>query len=87
VVEQDYIMTTSALVTQENAPWGLARISSRTKGATSYVYDESAGEGTFSYIVDTGIFTGHADFNGRAVWGANLVPNNTFDTDNQGHGT
>ncbi|KAF2825133.1 subtilisin-like protease-like protein [Ophiobolus disseminans] len=87
VVEQDYIMTTSALVTQEDAPWGLARISSRAKGSTSYVYDDSAGEGTFSYIVDTGIFIDHVDFNGRAVWGANLVPNNTFDTDNQGHGT
>jgi len=80
-------MTTSALVTQEDAPWGLARISSRAPGATSYVYDESAGEGTFSYIVDTGIFIDHADFNGRAVWGANLVPNNTFETDNYGHGT
>jgi hypothetical protein len=36
---------------EEDAPWGLARISSRTKGATDYVYDGSAGEGTFSYVV------------------------------------
>ncbi|KAH7069599.1 subtilisin-like protease-like protein [Paraphoma chrysanthemicola] len=86
VVEQDYMMTTNALLTQENAPWGLARLSSREKGATAYFYDESAGEGTFSYVVDTGIRTSHQDFNGRAIWGFNAV-SNTTNTDNQGHGT
>nr|P85156.1 RecName: Full=Subtilisin-like serine protease AS-E1 [Acremonium sp.] len=40
----------------DNVPWGLARISHRTTGATSYVYDDSAGEGTCSYIIDTGIY-------------------------------
>jgi subtilisin family serine protease len=36
---------------EKDAPWGLARLSSRAKGAKSYIYDESAGEGTFSYVV------------------------------------
>jgi oryzin len=45
------MMKISALVTQSNAPWGLTSISSRTKGTTSYVYDESAGQGTFSYVI------------------------------------
>jgi oryzin len=44
------IIHTNAIL-ESNAPWGLASISSRTKGATSYVYDSSAGEGTFSYVV------------------------------------
>lgn len=52
-------MTAYDFVTQTDVPWGLARISHRTTGATSYVYDESAGEGTCSYIIDTGIFVDH----------------------------
>jgi len=44
-------MRANAIVTQESAPWGLGSISSRTPGATSYVYDDSAGDGTFTYIM------------------------------------
>jgi hypothetical protein len=44
-------MRTDALTTQTSAPWGLASISSRKAGATSYVYDDSAGKGTFSYVI------------------------------------
>ena len=52
-------MKASDYVSQDNVPWGLARISHHTTGATSYVYDESAGEGTCSYIIDTGIYVNH----------------------------
>jgi len=38
-------------------------------------------------LSDTGTYTVHKDFGGRAIWGANLVPGNTFDSDNNGHGT
>lgn len=58
-IEQDAVVTASDLVTQDDVPWGLARISHRTTGQTSYVYDESAGEGTCSYIIDTGIYVNH----------------------------
>lgn len=58
-IEQDAIITANDYISQENVPWGLARISHRTTGATSYVYDESAGEGTCSYIIDTGIYVNH----------------------------
>lgn len=50
---------------QANPPYGLARISHRNKGATEYVYDDSAGSGTFAYIIDTGIYTEHNDFGGE----------------------
>ncbi|KAF1976766.1 oryzin precursor [Bimuria novae-zelandiae CBS 107.79] len=87
IIEEDTIMTTSDFVTQsmpEN--WGLAAISSRTNGSTEYVYDSSAGEGTYSYIVDTGIRITHQEFEGsRAIWGYNAV--NDLNTDNAGHGT
>lgn len=79
-------MRTSAFTTQSSPPWGLASISSRTPGATSYIYDESAGQDTFSYVVDTGIRITHEDFEGRAIWGFNSV-GGTADTDNGGHGT
>ncbi|KAG9199918.1 hypothetical protein G6514_007818 [Epicoccum nigrum] len=85
-VVQDYIMTTNALVTQSGAPWGLGSISSRTRGASSYIYDDTAGRGTFSYIVDTGIRVTHQDFSGRAVFGYNAVAGSD-NNDNQGHGT
>jgi subtilisin family serine protease len=78
-------MTTNALVTQPNAPWGLASISSRTRGATNYLYDSSSGLGTFSYVVDTGIRTTHQEFSGRAQFGFNAVGGDN--SDNQGHGT
>lgn len=79
-------MTTTALVTQSSAPWGLGSISSRTRGASGYIYDDTAGRGTFSYIVDTGIRLTHQDFTGRAVFGYNAV-SGSDNNDNQGHGT
>ncbi|KZM26839.1 Oryzin [Ascochyta rabiei] len=84
-VVEEYIMTTSALVTQNNAPWGLDSISSRTRGASSYIYDNTGGRGTFSYVVDTGIRTTHIEFGGRAQVGFKAVGGNN--NDKQGHGT
>ena len=56
-IEQDAVVTIQA--TQEDAPWGLARISSATPGGTTYTYDDTAGAGTCSYILDTGISVSH----------------------------
>ncbi|OAK96594.1 subtilisin-like protein [Phaeosphaeriaceae sp. SRC1lsM3a] len=86
VVEQDFMMHTNAVVTQSSAPWGLAQISSRTLGASSYSYDDTTRQETYSYIVDTGIRLTHNEFEGRATWGFNAVSGST-DTDNEGHGT
>ncbi|KAI4658075.1 uncharacterized protein J4E79_007056 [Alternaria viburni] len=85
-IEPDFIVRINAVVTQANAPWGLASISSRKPGATSYVYDDTAGKGTFSYVMDTGVRITHSDFEGRATWGYNAV-RGTADADNEGHGT
>jgi hypothetical protein len=62
-VEHNGIVTVNAVdgyVEQANAPWNLARLSSRTRGSTSYIYHESAGEGTCAYIIDTGVYAGHS---------------------------
>ncbi|KAI6716453.1 hypothetical protein JHW43_001054 [Diplocarpon mali] len=85
-IEPDTKVRTLALTTQANAPWGLARISHREANATDYIYDDSAGEGTFAYVLDTGIYTEHADFEGRATFGANFAGDGD-NSDGHGHGT
>ena len=76
---------TAALVTQTGAPWGLGTVSHRSPGSTSYIYDSSAGSGTYAYIVDTGILETHTQFAGRASTGYNAVGGGNADTN--GHGT
>ncbi|KAI8960207.1 subtilisin-like protein [Daldinia sp. FL1419] len=82
-IEQDAVVTIKA--TQENADWGLARLSSSEPGSTTYTYDDSAGEGTCAYIIDTGIEVDHEEFEGRAKFLNNFADND--DTDGNGHGT
>lgn len=74
-----------ALTTQTGAPWGLGAISRRTPGSTTYTYDTTAGQGTYSYVVDTGINVNHQQFGGRASLGYNAVGGSHTDTN--GHGT
>jgi oryzin len=49
------------------------------------VYDTRAGDGTYGYVVDSGINLEHNDFGGRASNGYNAVGGNFGDT--LGHGT
>ncbi|KAF1808170.1 subtilisin-like protein [Eremomyces bilateralis CBS 781.70] len=85
-IEQDTIITTNTDITQPGAPWGLGRISHKNPGSTEYVYDDGAGEGTCSYVIDTGIYTGHSEFEGRATFLANYA-GDLMNTDGNGHGT
>jgi len=74
-------------VTESGAPWGLGRISHRNKGVSDYIYDSSAGEGSCVYIVDTGIYADHSEFEGRATFLKNLATGSSATTDDNGHGT
>jgi len=89
-IEQDQIVRTMEIETQKSAPWGLARISHRSKLGfgtfTKYVYDNDGGAGVDVYVVDTGINIRHLEFEGRASWGK-TVPVNDVDEDGNGHGT
>lgn len=72
-VEKDGIVTASALTSQTGAPYGLGRISHRNQDSTTYIYDSTAGSGVTVYVVDTGIYTAHSQFGGRASFGANYI--------------
>ncbi|KAF1845067.1 subtilisin-like protein [Cucurbitaria berberidis CBS 394.84] len=85
-IEQDAKVYASAIIEQQNATWGLGRISHREKGSTTYVYDDTAGEGTCSYIIDTGIFVDHPQFEGRAEFLTDASGEGTL-ADGNGHGT
>ncbi|KAK0649633.1 subtilisin-related protease [Cercophora newfieldiana] len=73
-------------VTQSSSTWGLGSISHRAPNSTEYVYHPSGGEGTFAYVVDSGIRTTHTEFEGRAFLGYNAYPDTEF-VDIIGHGT
>jgi subtilisin family serine protease len=84
-IEQDGKAHTMDVRDQSAAPWGLGRISHRAKGSADYMYDETAGAGTCAYIIDTGIYAEHVEFEGRATFVKDFATNAT--TDDNGHGT
>nr|ACV71862.1 subtilisin-like protease Pr1A [Metarhizium lepidiotae] len=84
-IEKDAVMRISGITEQSGAPWGLGRISHRAKGSTTYRYDNSAGEGTCVYIIDTGVEVSHPEFGGRATWLKSFIPGEN--SDGHGHGT
>ncbi|CAI6090248.1 unnamed protein product [Clonostachys chloroleuca] len=86
VVETSGAIDVRANIRQSNAPWGLGSISHRTPNWSEYVYDDSAGATTWAYVVDSGVFVQHRDFEGRAHLGYNAYPGTQF-VDQQGHGT
>lgn len=86
-IEPDQYVEASVLTQQNGATYGLHIISHKTSSGTTYIYDSSAGAGTFSYIIDTGILTTHPDFGSpsRAIFGANFAGGSNSDCN--GHGT
>ncbi|KAH6675400.1 serine proteinase [Plectosphaerella plurivora] len=74
-----------AIVSQTGSTWGLGTISSRTRPSTTYRYDDTAGVGSYAYVVDSGVIIAHSQFGGRATngWSAFTGTN----TDTLGHGT
>ncbi|GAD98594.1 alkaline serine protease Alp1 [Paecilomyces variotii No. 5] len=84
-VEPDQVWYLWDLIKQPDAPWGLGSISHHEPNNTTYVYDSSAGEGTYAYIVDSGLNTEHVEFEGRGVLGYNAAGGKFVDS--IGHGT
>ncbi|KAH8666432.1 proteinase T-like protein [Xylariales sp. PMI_506] len=85
-VEQDAVVSINTYVSQSSPAWGIARISHKSLSTSTYVYDDSAGEGVCAYIIDTGILTTHNQFGGRATFLKNYAADGV-NTDGNGHGT
>ncbi|KAJ9049034.1 hypothetical protein DSO57_1028734 [Entomophthora muscae] len=80
-VEPDSIVTINTI--QNNATWGLNRISQLPKlRNTNYKYD---GKGVTVYVLDTGIMVEHPECEGRARFDARFAGTNN--KDEHGHGT
>jgi len=78
----------SNCVEQREATWGLSRTSKRALAIDGiYTYDEKEGAGVDVYVIDTGIYVEHDEFEGRAVWGVDMVDTPSDETDRNGHGT
>ncbi|KAJ2918786.1 hypothetical protein MD484_g1573, partial [Candolleomyces efflorescens] len=93
-ITEDGIMHVTAAVQQNEAPWGLARLStdgwSKEQNSSQrhfkYTYDDSAGSGVDIYIVDTGVRIDHTEFGNRARWGKTFGEC-YYDEDDNGHGS
>ena len=82
-VEQDRVVTADA--TQANATWGLDRIDQRNRPlSTTYTYTSTASN-VYAYVIDTGIYTAHSNFGGRAANVYDALGGNGQDCN--GHGT
>ena len=82
-VEEDQVLEPST--TQSSAPWGLDRIDQRALPLSGTYNYTSTASSVYAYIIDTGIYTSHTGFGGRAQ--------NVYDAfggtgqDCNGHGT
>jgi len=87
-IEADQVMSINDdTITQTGATWGIDRIDQETLPLNQvYRYFDSAGAGVTAYIIDTGIYTAHNQFAGRARWGFSAITNEAND-DLNGHGT
>jgi subtilisin family serine protease len=80
------VQSVSAGVQTSGVDASLDRIDQRSRSLDSrFAYVGSGQGGARIFIIDTGIYTAHQEFGGRAVWLANYVDG--IDTDCNGHGT
>ncbi|KAJ3381680.1 hypothetical protein HDU92_005197, partial [Lobulomyces angularis] len=85
-VEADSIATALGNPTPTaTAIWNLDRIDQRDLPLNGVFRPSSNGDGVTVYVVDTGIYAAHPQFEGRASEGAFFVENDA--TDGNGHGT
>jgi aqualysin 1 len=84
-VEQDEVIKISAR--QRSVTWGLDRISQRKLPLNHVFTYLSSGKGVTAYVIDTGIWTAHGDFGGRARVGVDVMNDGQNGIDCNGHGT
>jgi len=73
--------------TQTGATWGIDRIGQRNLPLDGkYSYFSSGGYGVDAYVIDTGVYVNHSEFEGRAMFGVNYITGES-NNDLNGHGT
>lgn len=89
LIEPDRVVKTNKIHEDSSASWGLKRLSTRNAvdgyRPFEYYYDTEGGSDVTAYIIDSGIFTRHKQFQGRATWGATFA--GFGDYDGTGHGS
>lgn len=74
--------------TQTGATWGLVRTTRRELVIDGvFTHKPRGGAGVRAYIIDTGVYMEHNEFEDRAVWGFDAINNPSLETDRNGHGT
>ena len=78
----------NATAEQLNPPsWGLDRIDATDVALNqSYTY-YSTGASSYTYVIDTGVYSGHSDLSGRVISGYTAVNDGRGTDDCNGHGT
>lgn len=93
---QDFRNVEHKILERQKATWGLARVSTRkwdqdSIDARLFKYDEEDGKNVTAYVVDTGVYVYHPEFEGRATLGKSFVEDQfgepTDALDGHGHGT
>ncbi|HEX8392310.1 MAG TPA: S8 family peptidase [Longimicrobium sp.] len=82
-VEEDQVA--EATTTQSSATWGLDRIDQRARPLSGTYTYTGTGSSVYAYIIDTGIYTAHSNFGGRAAVSYDALGGNGQDCN--GHGT
>ncbi|KAH6693653.1 peptidase S8/S53 domain-containing protein [Plectosphaerella plurivora] len=74
-IKPDQEVHLATLTTQTSPLWGLSAISHANPPVSNadYIYDDSAGEGVFSYVFDSGILLKYINFEGRTELGVNTT--------------
>lgn len=72
--------------TQTGATWGIDRVDQRIGTNGTYNYTDT-GAGVTVYVLDTGIYTSHSQFGGRARVGHDVIGDGRNGQDCNGHGT
>lgn len=86
-VERNQVFRVTDCTLQEGATWGLVRVSERAlKIRGDYKYDLDAAN-VDAYVIDTGIYVQHSEFEGRASWGTDTIDRPPREVDGHGHGT
>ncbi|CAE6390902.1 unnamed protein product [Rhizoctonia solani] len=93
IVPDSLVYPDASILVQNDAPWGLSRVSSKIKlpegssaASLNYTFERKPSPaGVDVYVLDTGVNIHHEDFGRRARWGKTFGPYG--DNDLHGHGT